>query len=112
MISSRLGSNSGTSTASAPPAMALMSARYPQRRPITSTTWARWWELAVSFMRSMASRAVFKAVYPDSCVGAPHVVVYCCRDPHNLDPALLQPQCPSQAPLPADHHEPFYACLL
>jgi hypothetical protein len=42
--------------------MALISARYPQSRPITSITCARWSEVAVSFMRSMASSAVFRAV--------------------------------------------------
>jgi hypothetical protein len=40
-----------------------VSARYPQRRPITSTTWARWWKLAVRFTQPTASNAVFNAVY-------------------------------------------------
>ncbi len=48
--------------ASAPPAIALVTAKKPESRPRTPTTIARRWAVAVSFMRSMTATAVFRAV--------------------------------------------------
>ena len=48
--------------ASAPAATLLAMARYPQCRPITSTTKTRLWARAVSLMRSQALTMVFSAV--------------------------------------------------
>ena len=110
MLSSGFGSNCGTNTASAPPAMALMSARYPQRRHITRPRWPAGGSWAVSFTRSMTSSAVFNAVssvHCDRCVRAPHVVVYGSREAYHRHPSLLQPQRPGKAPLPADHDQPL-----
>jgi hypothetical protein len=89
-----------------------MSASYPQRRPITSTTWVRWWELAVSFMRSMAASAVFNAVSTLWPCRYPHVVVYGGREAHYRHPALFEPQPAGQASLPVDLDQPIHACLL
>src|SRR5918994_1062264 len=55
---------------------------------------------------------VERCVHPYGRVGGEDVVIYRCGDTHYLDPALLQPQRPRQAPLPTNHHEPFHACLL
>jgi hypothetical protein len=49
-------------TASAPPAMALITARKPESRPSTSTTMALRCEVVASFMRSITVAAVFSAV--------------------------------------------------
>jgi hypothetical protein len=51
-------------------------------------------------------------VHPYGGVGAEDIVIYRSRDSHHLDPKLLQPPRPAQAPFTTDHHETFYSCLL
>ena len=66
--SSVSGGLSGKNTQSAPPARLLIRARYPQFRPITSTTNVRWWLAAVLPIWSSAS------VIRCSAVSAPMVI--------------------------------------
>src|SRR5439155_1713355 len=49
-------------TTAAPPASPSINARYPWEGPMTSTTKARWCDVAVVFSRSIASSAVLRAV--------------------------------------------------
>src|SRR4028118_722664 len=134
---SRRGSNSGTTAASAPPAMALMSARYPPSLPSTSTTGALWWWLAVSLRRSMACSAVLSAVSTPMAASVPHTslsmeagtpptvgpgpprpprpahaVVYGGRNAASRRPELPQPRRAGQAPVAADDDQGVDAGLL
>ena len=94
-------------TASAPPAMALITPRKSKSRPSTSTTTAHRRAVAMSFMRSIIVVAVFSAVSTPMEIGAWDIVVYGGGDAHRGQAEFVERQPAGEAPSASDHDEPL-----